>query len=305
MTRWHADDLAGRILEEAEKDGERWEVLRLPALAEFGDQIGREEGQPLWPARYDTPALRNIEATIGSYNWNALYQQRPSAIEGAIWKREYWRYYDAAPRCQLTIQAWDTAFQDKQSADYSVCTTWGVGEQGLYLLDRFRQRLEFPQLVDAAASQYDRWWPNVILVEDHASGQSLVQVFQQQTRLPILARKVETSKEIRAWAVVGLAESGRLFLPAKALWLNEYLSEMEDFPHGKNDDSVDSTTLALNYLRTFVGAHLNASSDVDMNRELPASQGFGNEYERPSLGFGRGSELAPHHTSRWKRNGRT
>lgn len=140
LTRWHMDDLAGRILESPE--GSEWTIVRLPALAEPNDPLGRAEGQALWPERYDEDELARIRATLGS-SFEALYQQRPSALEGAIFRREWWRYFREQPKFTRIVQSWDTAFKAGQDNDYSVCTTWGEADNGYYLLDRWKRRVEF------------------------------------------------------------------------------------------------------------------------------------------------------------------
>lgn len=114
LTRWHMDDLAGRIL--ASEDAPNWTVVSLPAFAEANDPLGRSEGEALCPERFDERDLAEIKAVQGS-SFEALYQQRPSALEGSIFKREWWRYYREAPRFSRIIQSWDTAFkagQDKR-----------------------------------------------------------------------------------------------------------------------------------------------------------------------------------------------
>jgi hypothetical protein len=120
LTRWHLDDLAGRIL--ASPDGSERTTVTLPALAEANDLLGRAEGQALWPVRYDEMELARIRGTLGS-SFESLYQQRPSALEGAIFKREWWRYFREQPKFSRIVQSWDTAFKTAEANDYSVCTT--------------------------------------------------------------------------------------------------------------------------------------------------------------------------------------
>jgi predicted phage terminase large subunit-like protein len=149
----------------------------------------------------------------------------------------------------LIIQSWDTAFKTGSDNDYSVCTTWGSIGNNIHLIDRWKEKIEFPDLkrtVQAVASRYN---PDAVLVEDCASGQSLIQELRRNTRLPIVARKVDRDKESRAWAVTPLIEGGRVYVPEWASWVPDYLNCMASFPTGAHDDDVDSTTQALNYLR--------------------------------------------------------
>ena len=245
LTRWHMDDLAGRVL--ASEDAPNWTVVSLPAFAEANDPLGRSEGEALCPERFDEEAVAKIKAVQGS-SFEALYQQRPSALEGAIFKREWWRYYREAPKFNRIVQSWDTAFKIGHDNDYSACTTWGEADAGWYLIDRWKRRVEFPALKAMAATLGEQFKPSVVLVEDKASGQSLIQELKRDTRLPILAIKVDSDKVSRAYAVTPSIATGRVFLPESAPWLVDYVDCMANFPNAAYDDDVDSTTQALNYM---------------------------------------------------------
>lgn len=133
QTRWHQDDLAGRIL--ASDDAKNWDIISLPALAELNDPLGRQEGEVLCPARYNREMLLSIQ-NIQKDTFQALYQQRPTAVEGAILKREYWRYYKELPNTNLIVQSWDTAFKAKKQNDFSVCLTVGMS-LFYYLIEQY------------------------------------------------------------------------------------------------------------------------------------------------------------------------
>ena len=144
QTRCHEDDLPGRLL--SSSSGEHWDVLSLPAIAEQ-DESFRRKGEALWPEWFPLSELERIRAAIGERAWVSLYQQRPSAAEGAIFKRNWWQFYRpplAGPF--RIIQSWDTAFKTGEENDYSVCTTWGVSESGYFLLHLCRGKGEFPAL---------------------------------------------------------------------------------------------------------------------------------------------------------------
>jgi predicted phage terminase large subunit-like protein len=250
QTRWHEDDLAGRLLREQKREG--WELLSMPAIAESDDAF-RKEGEPLWPERFPLPQLEQIRAAIGSGPWASLYQQRPTAATGAVFKRNWWQFYRlpfSGPFSRV-VQSWDTAFKKGNENDFSVCTTWGVAENGYYLRHLWRGRVEFPELKRVLASLAEQWNPNAILVEDRASGQRLIQELKTSTVLPIIPVKVDTDKQTRAQAVTPLMEAGKIFLPEpeSAPWVSDFVEEMACFPNGTYDDCVDSTTQALNYLR--------------------------------------------------------
>ena len=243
MTRWHKDDLAGRLIEQSRLDpkADQWNILHLKAI---------DNGKALWAERYDIPTLENIRASIGSRAFTALYQGEPTVAEGNIIKREWWRYYKARPNFDKVIHSWDTAFKKGTTNDYSVCTVWGVTQNGFYLLDVWRKKVEFPELKRAVIALYDRDHPAEVLVEDKASGQSLVQELKRDTRIPIIPVKVDVDKEARVNAITPSIEAGKVFLPESAPWLFDYVEELSAFNNGEHDDQVDSTSQALKQLLT-------------------------------------------------------
>jgi len=241
MTRWHQDDLVGRILKQAQEDpaSDQWEVLHFQAIT---------DGQALWPVRYPLSVLEQIRSSIGSRAFESLYQGNPTIAEGQIIKREWWQYYREAPEFKRKIQSWDTAFKDKSQNDYSVCTTWGEAQNGYYLISVWRSKVEFPELKRVAVSLYERDKPNAVLVEDKASGQSLIQELKRKTTIPVLPVKVDKDKVARANAVTPMIEAGKVYVPQNAPWLYDYIEELSAFPNAEHDDQVDSTTQALSYL---------------------------------------------------------
>ena len=244
QTRWHEADLAGMLL--SNNPGE-WEILSLPAIAET-DEAFRRAGEALWPEQFPLPALETIRAAVGGSTWASLYQQRPTAAEGTVFKREWWRFYEQPPQFTRIVQSWDTAFKTGSDNDYSVCTTWGVASFGYFLLGFWRGRVEFPELKKQMATQAEVWRPAQILVEDQASGQSLIQELKWQTALPIVAIRPDRDKLSRAQAATPMIEAGKAYLPQGASWLHQFLDELASFPTGVHDDVVDSTTQALNYI---------------------------------------------------------
>lgn len=173
QTRWHEDDLAGRLLRD--QANENWVVLSLPAIAEV-DEPFRCAGEALWPERFPLPELQRIRQSIGSAAWASLYQQRPSAAEGTIFKRNWVRTYREPPQSfERIVQSWDTAFKSGAENDYSVVTTWGSTETGHFLLSLWRARLEFPELKRQVSSQAKingnrtRFWLKTGLVGNHSS----------------------------------------------------------------------------------------------------------------------------------------
>ena len=246
QTRWHEDDLAGWLLRE--HASERWQVVSLPAIAEH-DEGWRKEGEALWPSRFPLEALARTREAIGSAAWMAMYQQRPVAEEGAVFRREWWRHYQTPPECRRIIFSLDTAFKATESADYSVIEVWGETATGYCLLHVWRQRAEFPELERQVIALAEIWRPQAVLIEDAASGQSLVQSLRAETRLPILPVKPLGDKVARANAVTPLIESGRVHLPEAAPWLGDFMDEANGFPAAPHEDMIDALSQALGYLR--------------------------------------------------------
>jgi predicted phage terminase large subunit-like protein len=241
MTRWHHDDLVGRLLRLAAEDpqADQWEVLHLKAIT---------DGQALWPERYPIEALEGIRTTIGSLAFASLYQGEPEIEGGNIVRREWWRYYRELPKCTRIIHSWDTAFKGGKTDDWSVCTVWGESETGYHLIDLWRGRVEFPELKRQVVALNDRDRPAAIIVKDAASGQSLIQELRRGTRLPVLPVRPDRDKVRRLTAVTPLIEAGRVLLPERAPWLADYVDEMSAFPNGEHDDQVDSSSQALGWL---------------------------------------------------------
>ena len=143
----------------------------------------------------------------------------------------------------------DTAFKTGTENDYSVATIWGVTKTGFYLVDLWRSKVEFFRLKVMVEQLAVKWAPSAVLVEDKASGQSLIQELQRDTRLPVLAIKVDKDKISRAYSITPTCEAGRVYLPERAPWIEPFLDELMLFPAGPHDDQVDSLTQALEYLQ--------------------------------------------------------
>ncbi|NTU85399.1 MAG: phage terminase large subunit, partial [Chloroflexales bacterium] len=253
LTRWHEDDLAGRILNS--EDGPNWTVCSLPAEAEADDPLGREVGQALCPERYDEVALAEIRGVMG-IDYYALYQQRPVSDEGGLYKRD-WFTYQKPPlnaRGELAfeylIQAWDTA--SSKLGDWSACVTAGVHENKVYVLDVFRERLETPDLKREVERLAAAWSPRVILIEDASSGIAIQQMLRRETRLPIVAVPPHKGGKLaHARANAPYFESGRVaFCPGPYLPALE--RELLAFPAGANDDQVDAINVLLTRVYTQV-----------------------------------------------------
>src|SRR5210317_2398192 len=170
MTRWGKKDLTGRLLAAQGSDimADQWEVVEFPAIM--------PSDKPLWPEFWEKDALLGIKASLPVGKWNAQWQQQPTASESAIIKREWWKDWDKEkiPRLDYILQAYDTAFSKKETADYSAITTWGVfkpeegGPDHIILLDARRGRWNFPELKEIAYEEHEYWEPDMVLVEAKA-----------------------------------------------------------------------------------------------------------------------------------------
>jgi len=256
-TRWHEDDLIGRILEH---EGEKWTVLKMPAIADkdytYGEYV-YNEGETLWPEKYPLETVLETKGVMGSH-FDSIYQQEPGAQSGTIFKRDQWRKFFTPPHNpKWVIQSWDTGFKTGSQNSYSACTTWVETDSGFYLIHAWWDRLTFPELKSACVDLYDKFKPNEVIIEDKASGQSLIQELKQNTKVPVKGIKPEGDKSARAHSVTPLFESGSVYILEGEQWSDEVIDYAAKFPRTKNTDVIDSVTQALEYLRQ--GSHFKYS----------------------------------------------
>jgi predicted phage terminase large subunit-like protein len=280
QTRWHEADLGGRLLDAMKHGGDQWEILELPAIANDNDPLGRPVGAPLCPAWFDAAALDKIRVAVGPYVWSALYQQRPKSPEGALFKRQYFRYFDIdggsytlhhpdgvrkflASQC-IVIQTCDPAGSTKTSADYFALGTWAVTPHAdLLLLDVIKERLEGPDQPELFTAAHDRWAPVAQGVEPKAVGLTLYQTLLR-TGLPIHELKADGDKFTRALPMAARYAAGTVYHRKGAAWLDDYEDELIDFPRGANDDQVDMAAYAAILLEKMMRAP-EETADVELN----------------------------------------
>lgn len=238
QTRWHEDDLAGRLL----NGPEQWEVVNLPALAEDGDELGREPGEALWPERYDEHALERIRSTIGEREFIALYQQRPAPLDGAMFRRD-WIKRGKAPRAGVHVaMGVDLALSTKTSADYTAIVVMSRDEFGkLYVLDAVRERVDFPGALRLIRQMAEKWNPRQIAIEQVAYQAVVVQELLRQTTLPIKGVTPDKDKVTRAQPLALRYEQGLVSHEQLPSWFED---ELLAFPQGAHDDSVDALVYA-------------------------------------------------------------
>jgi len=251
MTRWHEDDLAGRLLT---NEREKWDIVSFPAICEDeNDTLGRKIGEPLWSKRgFDLKWSEATKKSVGSRVWASLYQQRPSPDTGNIFDRNWWRFYTNLPtKLDRVVQSWDFAFKDSKTSDYVVGQVWGKIGADIYLIDQFRAKADFVKSLQAVRQMSDKY-PNARqkYMEDKANGSAIIASLKKEIN-GILPIDPKSSKTARAYAVTPEIESGNVFLPSpeKFKWVEDFVEECTVFPNGKNDDSVDAMTQALSQLQ--------------------------------------------------------
>jgi predicted phage terminase large subunit-like protein len=258
MQRLHEDDLIGHVLAQ-----EQWEVLSFPAIAERDEErtfetpygqrrFARTQGEALHPEREPLEVLDRIRLALGSYNFAGQYQQAPAPLGGGIIKSDWFQTYDQVPpNLDTIVQSWDTASGKAEFNSYSVCTTWGVKGNQIYLLHVFRKRLDYPNLKRAVRNQADAYQAKVILIENRSSGIALIQEMISEGASGITKYEPEGGDKVARMSVQTAAiENGFVYLPRDAPWLANYLHELLTFPEGTYSDQVDSTAQALDWIRT-------------------------------------------------------
>ena len=266
MTRWGKKDLTGRLIAAQGGDimADKWEVVEFPAIL--------PSDKPLWPEFWSKDALLSIKGSLPVGKWNAQWQQTPTTSESAIVKREWWQMWEKEdiPPCKYILQAYDTAFSKKESADYSAITTWGVfqpeegGPDHIILLDAQRDRWNFPELKNKAYEEYEYWEPDMVIIEAKATGTPLIDELRLRG-IPALGFSPGKGKDkiTRMHMVAPLFEAGVVWAPEDKKFADEVIEEVVSFPNGDYDDFCDSMTLALMRFRQGGFVSLDGEDDEE------------------------------------------
>jgi predicted phage terminase large subunit-like protein len=269
MTRWNEDDLVGRVLE---NEPDRWETVKLPALADDNDPLGREPGEALWPERYPKEALEEVfnsldcdEAQLGPYWKDALYQQEPVPRGGGLFKREWFRYYDEDDEffkgdddnvwkkedC-WTIVSCDLAVSTSEQADYFCAGVWSITKKReLILRHCVHTKLEGPDQPRILKQIHADYKPRLFYVESNAYQLSLVQQLAR-SGLPVKGVRADKDKVARATGASTRFAAGTVYFPRGTTWIRELENEMLTFPGAKHDDYVDMVTMAVNQVASLI-----------------------------------------------------
>lgn len=250
MQRLHVEDLIGHLL----LDG-GWHHLCLPAIAAEDLSVPTgpgvvhhmRRGELLHPAREPKSVLDDLQKTMGSSNFSAQYLQRPVPDAGNLVKREWLQPYAIAPQPSRIVQSWDTAMKGNAGNDFSVCTTWSEAGENYFLLDVYRERLEYPALRTAALRLHQKFSANAVLIEDKGSGTALLQELRKQGGISVIAIEPGSDKVSRLDVQATMIEAGRVHIPEDAPWLSAFLEELLAFPSSRHDDQVDSVSQFLKW----------------------------------------------------------
>ncbi|WP_346235717.1 phage terminase large subunit [Lysinibacillus telephonicus] len=280
MTRWHEDDLIGRLLARSPRN---WIRLRLPAIAEDEDDLlGRKIGEALCPELgFNEQWAKDKKTEVGSRTWVSLYQQRPAPAGGNIFKREWMKFYVRTQEQKrewglsddvmvLPIhfdkqaQSWDCTFKESETSDYVAGGVWARKKAQYFLLDVDHRRMGFADTMKAIRAMSDKW-PKARskYIEDKANGTAIIEMLSDEIS-GIVPVNPDGGKEARANAVSPLFEAGNVYLPHPNMcpWVEDLIEELVSFPNAAHDDLVDMTTQALNQLYT------NNSNPIDRYKKL-------------------------------------
>lgn len=253
LTRWHPDDLAGRIMQTEDWANGLWTHVNFEARSTAPD------GKPvaLWPERFNLDWLARRES-LNPREFASLYQQTPFVEGGNLIKTEWFRRYHEAPAAFTSvIITCDTAFKTKERNDPSVIMVSGMDRHGdIYILDIIRAKLELHELKQRLIQTCAKWRGKGLratYVEDKASGQSIVQELKRESGIAVIPHRVVHDKVARVTATIPIIEGGRVQIPDTASWLASFTEEVKAFPSAKHDDQIDALTMAIDiHIRTHI-----------------------------------------------------
>lgn len=276
MTRWHENDLVGRLLDTEYGEPLPWKVINLALECEDeNDPLGRKIGEPLWEERYGYDFIQTRKQMSAS-SFNALYQGRPTSQEGNLVKREWWKKYSTLPKMPRKIMSVDATFKDAETSDYVSIQVWGKSGVNAYLIDRHKERMDFPATLKAIIKMKSKH-PDIagIFVEDKANGSAIISMLRNKIS-GIIPVNPQGGKVSRVNAISDYIQAGNVWLPKDEPWVEDYIEEWAAFPRGKHDDDVDSGSQALNKLFYYY-AEIPAPTDTDIETPEQVYENMVNE----------------------------
>ena len=281
-TRWHPNDLIGRLAKDMTRiEGtDQYHFFEFPAI--FNENTAEEKA--LWPEFFDLEALHRTKASMPVFQWNAQYQQNPTAEEGSLVKREWWKKWeqDDPPHCEYIIMTLDAAAEKSNRADFTALLTWGVfsndhftgGNNHIILLNAINVRVEFHELKSLAMREWEAWQPDSFIVEKKSSGTPLYQELRRMG-LPVqefVPHRGTGDKIARINAVSDIVRSGMVWYPAGRKWAEEVVEQVAAFPASEHDDMVDCTSMALARFRN--GGFIRLDTDEDDEYVYPRKAAY-------------------------------
>lgn len=253
MQRLHPDDLSSFVLN---KNPNQWEKVVIPAISksqihyscsnfEFTFNKNTSIQESHLPKKY----LAQLEKEIGSAAFASQYIQNPSTDENNnIFQKKDILFYSSKPeKIKCIIQSWDTSFKTAEHNDYSVCTTWSITQDNkYYLIDLFQDKLEYAQLKNQVIKLHNEFLPSNILIEDHASGQSIIQELKEKYRITPIKQKI--NKVNRAYIMLSFFLNNKIFLQNSYSINNNLIPQLLSFPNAKHDDIIDSMSQFFFYI---------------------------------------------------------
>lgn len=272
-TRWHQDDLIGRVTRDMINNSaaDQYEIFEFPAIIETKTPDGVVKEKALWPEFFDLQALHRTKASMPAFQWNAQYQQNPTGEESALIKRDWWRKWtrETPPSCEYIIMSLDAAAEKNNRADYTSLTTWGVfrneEEDDTYnviLLNAVKDRYEFPELKRRCLEEWAQYQPDSFIVEKKSAGTA---IYQELRRMGIPVQEYTPhrgtgDKYARLNAVADIVANKLCWVP-ETRWAEDLVEEIAGFPYAAYDDQVDSTVMAL--MRFRQGGFLRLRNDFE------------------------------------------
>jgi len=331
LTRWHPDDLAGRIMKTEDWAEGRWMHINFPAIVDkpktrptsrrslptfHAQYLSAEEYKrapsnkryiqefdevSLWPERFPLDELKRRQR-LNPREFASLYQQQPYIEGGNLIKTEWWQTYpkDLNPEnFQTLVIGVDTAFKKSETSDFSVAIIAGMDRDGdIYIVDVIRGRYDFPELKQRLIRLNSVWRGKGLrsfYIEDKASGQSLIQELKRHSGISVLPYKVVHDKVARVNAVLPIIQSGRVHLPESAPWLDDFVSECVTFPGSAHDDQVDALSIVLDVL-----SKSHVTPEQWENLSFNPSETLNNPAKISSLGKSLNENLLKSSSRRWK-----
>lgn len=299
QTRWHEDDLAGRMETAMAAGGDQWEIVRFPAIAEESDVLGREPGEALWPEMFPIENLRETKIRLGAYWFSSEYQQHPAPLEGSFFKKVDWRYFTVAnggtlrdgpyilhrPGMENVLVASkqgtllitvDLATSEKTIADYTV---WAIGRVlpnglGILILDVVREHLQGPEIGTSTVALKQQWEPDLIGVEKKGFQLAIIQGIWRMN-VPVHELDVKGDKVGRALPMSARVAAHSVFLHQGAGYIADFVDEHATFPRGTHDDQVDASAyLGLEAERLGLGDAWVQAAAEEAEKIIKANRGL-------------------------------